>query len=118
MLEMTTTNLDTVPYDVFYQIASTLDCQDLVHLSRVNRALHDLLRNESIARKIIEVYPSPLFSPLLCHGSLFGFILLQFIFPLPYFLVKFLSFIFIFISHYYRHCYHITFLSILYLLPY
>ncbi|PLN83295.1 F-box domain protein [Aspergillus taichungensis] len=54
MLEMTTTNLDSVPYDIFYQIASTLDCQDLIHLSRVNHALHDLLRNESIARKIIE----------------------------------------------------------------
>lgn len=70
MLEMTTTNLDTVPYDVFYQIASTLDCQDLIHLSRVNGALHDLLRNESIARKIIEVYPPS--SPLYCATALYS----------------------------------------------
>ncbi|KAG2414835.1 hypothetical protein HFD88_006023 [Aspergillus terreus] len=49
-----TKNLDSIPYDVFYQVASTLDCHDLIHLSRVNRALHSLTRSESIARKTLE----------------------------------------------------------------
>ncbi|KAF9890158.1 hypothetical protein FE257_006319 [Aspergillus nanangensis] len=49
-----TKNLDCIPYDVFYQVASTLDCHDFVHLSRVNRALNDLMRSESIARKTVE----------------------------------------------------------------
>lgn len=48
-------NLDSIPYDVFYQIASGLDCHDFIHLSRVNQALNKLMRNESIARKTIEV---------------------------------------------------------------
>lgn len=50
-----TKNLDSIPYDVFYQVASTLDCHDLIHLSRVNRTLHSLTRSESIARKTLEV---------------------------------------------------------------
>ncbi|KAE8352057.1 hypothetical protein BDV28DRAFT_149420 [Aspergillus coremiiformis] len=47
-------NLDCIPYDVFYQVAFTLDCHDFVHLSRVNRKLHDLMQNESLARKTVE----------------------------------------------------------------
>ncbi|GLB01960.1 hypothetical protein AtubIFM57258_000371 [Aspergillus tubingensis] len=47
-------NLDCIPYDVFYQVASSLDCHDLIHLSRVNRALNHLVQNESIARKTIQ----------------------------------------------------------------
>lgn len=53
MTEMTR-NLDCIPYDVFYQVASTLDCHDFVHLSRVNRTLNALMRNESLARKTVE----------------------------------------------------------------
>ncbi|GAQ04072.1 hypothetical protein ALT_1393 [Aspergillus lentulus] len=49
-----TKKLDSIPYDVFYQIASGLDCHDFIHLSRVNQALNTLMRNESIARKTIE----------------------------------------------------------------
>ncbi|KAI9934372.1 hypothetical protein ASPWEDRAFT_169999 [Aspergillus wentii DTO 134E9] len=49
-----TRNLDTIPYDVFYQIASKLDCHDFIHLSRVNRNLNSLTQNESIARKTLE----------------------------------------------------------------
>ncbi|EAW09905.1 F-box domain protein [Aspergillus clavatus NRRL 1] len=49
-----TRKLDSIPYDVFYQIASSLDCDDFVNLSRVNRALHSLMREDSIARKTIE----------------------------------------------------------------
>ena len=54
-------NLDSIPYDVFYQVASTLDCQDLIHLSRVNRTLNQLVQNESIARKTIQVSSTSLF---------------------------------------------------------
>ncbi|KAE8371096.1 hypothetical protein BDV26DRAFT_147027 [Aspergillus bertholletiae] len=53
MSEMTR-NLDCIPYDVFYQVASTLDCHDFVHLSQVNRNLNALMRNESLARKTVE----------------------------------------------------------------
>ncbi|KAE8358474.1 hypothetical protein BDV27DRAFT_137677 [Aspergillus caelatus] len=53
MSEMTR-NLDCIPYDVFYQVASTLDCHDFVHLSRVNQSLNALMRNESLARKTVE----------------------------------------------------------------
>lgn len=47
--------LDTLPFDVFYQIATSLDDRDLIHLSRVNRALHSIAQSEQIARKTIEV---------------------------------------------------------------
>ncbi|RAL09226.1 F-box domain protein [Aspergillus homomorphus CBS 101889] len=47
-------NLDCIPYDVFYQIASRLGSQDLVQLGRVNGALNRLVQDENIARKAIE----------------------------------------------------------------
>ncbi|KAA8646516.1 hypothetical protein EYZ11_004821 [Aspergillus tanneri] len=53
-MTVVTKNLDSIPYDVFYQVASTLDCHDFVHLSRVNRALNSMMRSESIARKTVE----------------------------------------------------------------
>ncbi|KAH8424322.1 F-box domain protein [Aspergillus melleus] len=53
-MTVVTKNLDTIPYDVFYQVASTLDCHDFIHLSRVNRSLNALMQSESIARKTIE----------------------------------------------------------------
>ncbi|KAL4915798.1 hypothetical protein BDW62DRAFT_118300 [Aspergillus aurantiobrunneus] len=48
-----TKNLDSIPYDVFYQVASTLDCHDYIHLSRVNRALNALTRSDSMARNTV-----------------------------------------------------------------
>lgn len=48
-------SLDSIPYDVFYQIACRLDCHDFVSLSRVSRSTYSLMLVESIARKIIEV---------------------------------------------------------------
>ncbi|CBF86989.1 hypothetical protein AN2505.2 [Aspergillus nidulans FGSC A4] len=48
-----TRNLDSIPYDVFYQVASKLDCHDFIHLSRVNRALHELTNSDSIARNTV-----------------------------------------------------------------
>lgn len=54
-------NLDCIPYDVFYQIASRLGSQDLVQLGRVNGALYRLVQDENIARKAIEVPLSDLY---------------------------------------------------------
>lgn len=48
-------NLDNVPFDIFYQIARGLDCDDYVNLSRVNKAIHSLMKNELLARKTVEV---------------------------------------------------------------
>lgn len=48
-------NLDTLPFDVFYQIATSLDDRDFVNLSRTNRALQTLSQSEQIARKTVEV---------------------------------------------------------------
>ncbi|KAJ5561271.1 hypothetical protein N7535_004262 [Penicillium sp. DV-2018c] len=47
-------NLDTLPFDIFYQIAVSLDDGDYINLSRTNRALYALTRSEQIARKIVE----------------------------------------------------------------
>ncbi|RMJ25325.1 F-box domain protein [Aspergillus sp. HF37] len=47
-------SLDSITYDVFYQIACQLDCHDFVSLSRVSRSTYSLMLVESIARKTIE----------------------------------------------------------------
>ncbi|KAL2852602.1 hypothetical protein BJX68DRAFT_54517 [Aspergillus pseudodeflectus] len=49
-----TKNLDSIPYDVFYQVASTLDCHDYIHLSRVNRSIYALTKSDSIARNTVK----------------------------------------------------------------
>ncbi|PTU21535.1 hypothetical protein P175DRAFT_0435347 [Aspergillus ochraceoroseus IBT 24754] len=46
-------NLDSIPYDVFYQVASRLDCHDYIHLSRVNRPINVLMKNDSMARNTV-----------------------------------------------------------------
>jgi hypothetical protein len=48
-------SLDTLPFDVFYQIATSLDDRDFINLSRSNRALRALTQSEQIARKTVEV---------------------------------------------------------------
>lgn len=47
--------LDALPFDVFYQIATLLDDRDCIHLSRTNRAIHELMNSDLIARKTVEV---------------------------------------------------------------
>ncbi|KAJ6072174.1 hypothetical protein N7499_010188 [Penicillium canescens] len=47
-------SLDTLPFDVFYQIATSLDDRDFINLSRSNRALRALTQSEQIARKTVE----------------------------------------------------------------
>ncbi|KAL2855000.1 hypothetical protein BJY01DRAFT_231761 [Aspergillus pseudoustus] len=49
-----TKNLDSIPYDVFYQVASKLDCYDYIHLSRVNRSINALTKSDSIARNTVK----------------------------------------------------------------
>lgn len=48
-------SLDGLPLDVFYLIATLLDDRDYIHLSRTNRALHELMKSDLIARKIVQV---------------------------------------------------------------
>lgn len=48
-------SLDTLPFDVFYQIATSLDDRDFVNLSRTSRTLYSLSQSEQIARKTVEV---------------------------------------------------------------
>ncbi|KAJ5288791.1 hypothetical protein N7478_001821 [Penicillium angulare] len=47
-------SLDSLPFDISYQIATSLDDRDLVHLSRTNRALRDATESDLIARKTVE----------------------------------------------------------------
>jgi hypothetical protein len=49
------TNLDSLIFDIFYLIASRLDCDDYVHLSQVNRRLKTLLQDDVLSKRIIEV---------------------------------------------------------------
>ena len=62
-----TWSLDSIPYDVLYQIVANLDCDDFVNLSRVNRSLHAVMNdNEAMAKRALEVifffffWPTPL----------------------------------------------------------
>lgn len=48
-------NLDSLPFDVFYQIATLLDDRDCINLSRTNHALHELMKSDQIAHKTVEV---------------------------------------------------------------
>ncbi|KAJ5749340.1 uncharacterized protein N7511_011036 [Penicillium nucicola] len=51
---MTPQSLDTLPFDIFYQIATSLDDRDFINLSRTTRALRALTQSEQIARKTVE----------------------------------------------------------------
>jgi hypothetical protein len=52
---MTVQSLNTLPFDVFYQIATSLDDRDFMNLSHTSRALYTLSQSEQIARKTVEV---------------------------------------------------------------
>jgi hypothetical protein len=54
MLFRRDTNLDCIPFDIFYQITSSLDCCDFSNLSQVNKIIHGMMRNELIAKKSVE----------------------------------------------------------------
>jgi hypothetical protein len=47
--------LDTIPFDIIYQIATLLDATDYVQLSHTNRAIYAQLNVDSITRSIIKV---------------------------------------------------------------
>lgn len=48
-------SLDSLPFDIFYEIATSLDDRDFINLSRTNRALRDLAQSDLVARKTVEV---------------------------------------------------------------
>lgn len=48
-------SLDSLPFDIFYEIATSLDDRDFINLSRANRALHALAQSDLVARKTVEV---------------------------------------------------------------
>ncbi|KAL4865041.1 hypothetical protein BDV12DRAFT_156035 [Aspergillus spectabilis] len=48
-----TKNLDSLPFDVSYQVFSKLDCHDYIHVSLVNRSLNALTKSDSIARNTV-----------------------------------------------------------------
>lgn len=52
---MSPPNVDSIPFDILHQIASGLSSQDFINLSRVNRQLNSTLRDESIARRSVQV---------------------------------------------------------------
>lgn len=54
-IAMTIQSLNTLPFDAFYQIATSLDDRDFVNLSHTSRALYSLSQSEQIARKTVEV---------------------------------------------------------------
>jgi hypothetical protein len=46
-----------LPFDLVHVVASSLDVSDYVHLSIVNKRYHELLQNESMASKALQVCP-------------------------------------------------------------
>lgn len=48
-------NLDTMPFDVVYEILSWLDYLDYINLGRVSRTLYSLLQNDLLAKRLIKV---------------------------------------------------------------
>lgn len=50
-----TTGLENLPFDILYEIVTTLDDRDFIHLSRTSRTLHGSLQSDQIARKTVEV---------------------------------------------------------------
>ncbi|KAL1974119.1 hypothetical protein VTN31DRAFT_5679 [Thermomyces dupontii] len=49
-------NLDTMPFDIVYEILSWLDYLDYINLGRVSRTLYSLLQNDLLAKRVIEAY--------------------------------------------------------------
>ncbi|KAI9835046.1 MAG: hypothetical protein M1819_002598 [Sarea resinae] len=49
-------NLDRLPFDLLYQIASYLNLEDFVCLSKTNRLIGSLLLEESVCRRTAEVH--------------------------------------------------------------
>jgi F-box domain len=57
-------SLNSLPFDLMHVVASSLDIRDYVHLSRVSKRCHNLLLNESIAWKTLQVCCSNYRPPL------------------------------------------------------
>ena len=50
-------SLGSLPSDLVHVIASILNVSDYVHLSIINKRYYELLQNESIASKALQVCP-------------------------------------------------------------
>jgi F-box domain len=48
-------SLNSLPFDLMHVVASSLNIRDYVHLSRVSKRCYNLLQNESIAWKTLQV---------------------------------------------------------------
>lgn len=59
---------DSVPFDIWHQIASCLDAHDYINLSHAHPQFYSLLQNNGTARNVAKVTPlSLLFSFLHFH---------------------------------------------------
>jgi hypothetical protein len=52
-------NPHSLPFDILYQIATSLDDRDFIRPSRTNRALYDSIRSDAMAPKTVEVKRLP-----------------------------------------------------------
>ncbi|PGH08335.1 hypothetical protein AJ79_06022 [Helicocarpus griseus UAMH5409] len=50
------TTIDSIPFDIWHQIASRLDPQDYINLSFANRKLYSLLKSELTSRNSVQLY--------------------------------------------------------------
>jgi len=48
--------LDSLPFDVLFGVSLNLDVEDIVHLSNSCRQLRFLLTEETLCRKLVEVW--------------------------------------------------------------
>jgi hypothetical protein len=64
-----TFSLDTVPFDLLFEISRYLDVEDVVHLSRTSRQLSILLDEKTLCRQLLEVNKLPAFSLLTMVGA-------------------------------------------------
>ena len=51
--------LDGLPFDVVFNVVSTLNFEDVLNLSDTCRQLRSLLRGELVSRRIVEVTLAP-----------------------------------------------------------
>jgi hypothetical protein len=50
-----TINLDRLPFDILYSIASSLQIDDIVHLSQTCQQLKASLEEDTLVRSLVEV---------------------------------------------------------------
>jgi hypothetical protein len=58
-IELLMRPFNTLPFDIFFEICTNLDLEDVVHLSSTCRQMRALLINETIAYRVVEVRNFP-----------------------------------------------------------